>query len=133
MNTLSSAAPVPDVPLSWSSRASFMSAGEEGEVRRLAERVAREIEPGITIYERSSVAKGPCQIPAFIDVEPGVQPGGVCIQLNVLDRSRLYFHLGHVDSRRSCVTKQRGRRFDLALLTIGIIINEGGHETRMKA
>src|SRR3546814_6963246 len=88
-----------------SGRQGILSAGEEGEVRRLAERVAREIEPGITIYERSSVAKGPCQIPAFIAVEPGVQPGGVCIQLDALDRSRLYFHLGPVDRRRSRVLK----------------------------
>src|SRR3546814_10301637 len=61
----------------------------------------------MTIYERSSVAKGPCQIPAFIAVEPGVQPGGVCIQLDALDRSRLYFHLGPVDRRRSRVLKHR--------------------------
>src|SRR3546814_4613441 len=109
-----------------SSDLGILSAGEEGEVRRLAERVAREIEPGITIYERSSVAKGPCQIPAFIAVEPGVQPGGVCIQLDALDRSRLYFHLGPVDRRRSRVLKHGGRAFDLAYLKIGIIIIEAG-------
>src|SRR3546814_21200703 len=56
-----------------SGRQGILSAGEEGDVRRRAERVAREIEPGITIYERSSVANGSCQIPAFIAVEPAVQ------------------------------------------------------------